>query len=633
MPRQTQYGFWKSPITSDLVAGHTLRLGQIFLTSEDVYWSEGRPAENGRNVIVRMRPNHTFEDIQPEPFNARTRVHEYGGAAFVIDHRDVYFSNDADQRIYHTSPSDNPCAITPEGPWRYADAAIDHHRKRLICVREDHSESLPECVNSLVAIDTSNHCKPQVLVEGSDFYSNPTINAEGTQLAWLSWNHPNMPWDGTELWLAELDEKGFPYNSRCIAGGLEESIFQPQWLSTGDLCYVSDSTGWWNLYRYDLSRVVPMLPMEAEFGSPQWVFGQSTYALATKDTLVFTCARSGVWRLGTIDLQNGLVDWIDTPYTEISQLRAANSKIVFRGASPVEPSSIVMLDVETKDSCVLRRAFDLESTMDKYFSPARPIEFPTTDGRSAHAFFYEPHNPDFEGFEDEKPPLIVKTHGGPTGATSSELSLEIQYWTSRGFALVDVNFGGSTGFGRAYRERLTGQWGVVDVDDTVNAAQYCVERDWCDKQRLIVKGGSAGGYTTLAALTFRDVFRAGASYYGIGDLESLAKYTHKFESRYLEKLIGSYEANRSRYIERSPVNFIEELSAPVIFFQGSEDKVVPLQQAETMVAALRMKGVPTTYVLFDGEQHGFRRSETIRRCLDYELCFYSIMILNKGLSF
>ena len=633
MAKQAEYGFWKSPITSDLVAGQTLRFGQISLVGEDIYWNEGRPSENGRGVVVRLRPGHSAEDVQPSPFNVRTRVHEYGGAAFVINGEDTYFSNDGDQRIYRISPSTDPCVVTPEGPWRYADATVDRMRQRLICVCENHSEALRECVNSLVTIDLDEHGATRALVEGNDFYSNPVLNPSETKLAWLTWNHPNMPWDGTELWLAEFDIDGMPCDRRCVAGGSEESVFQPQWSPAGDLYYVADSTGWWNLYRYDPAGAIPLAPMEAEFGLPQWVFGQSTYAFVDENTLVFTCIQAGIWRLGMIDLRNGEIDWIETPYTEISQLRASSSTAVFRGSSSTEPPSIVALDIKTKGSRVLRSAFNVESHTIEYFSSARPIEFSTTDGLTAHAFYYAPRNPDYEGPKNEKPPLIVKTHGGPTGSTSSELSLETQYWTSRGFALLDVNFGGSTGYGRAYRERLTGQWGVVDVDDSIHAAQYCVEQSWCDRHRLIIKGGSAGGYTTLAALTFREVFQVGASYYGISDLEALASDTHKFESRYLDKLIGSYPASRSRYFERSPIHFVERLSAPVIFFQGSEDEVVPLQQAEAMVMALRRKGVPTAYLLFDGERHGFRRAETLRRCLDSELYFYGVMLLKKGLRF
>ena len=632
MAHRAEFGFWKSPITSGLAAENVLRLGQIALAGEDVYWNEGRPSESGRGVIVKLRPGGPPEDVLPAPFSARTRVHEYGGGAFAVDGGALYFSNDLDQRIYLASPSAEPRPLTPEGPWRYADAVVDRVRRRLICVREDHSEPSRECVNTLAAVDRENGAL-RLLVEGDHFYSNPALDPAGNRLAWLAWNHPNMPWDGSELWLAELDRDGLPRDRHCIAGGPGESIFQPQWSPDGHLHYVSDTTGWWNLYRHDSAGAVPLASMEAEFGLPQWVFGQSTYALASARTLVFTCARDGIWRLGTIDLSRGGIDWIETPYTEISQLRAAGTRAVFRGASPTEPPSIVALDLASGDSRVLRRAFEVDPATARYFSPARSIEFPAADGLTSHAFYYEPRNPDYDPPENELPPLIVKTHGGPTGAASSALSLETQYWTSRGFALVDVNYGGSTGYGRAYRDRLGGQWGVVDVDDSVRAAEYCVSQEGCDRRRLIIKGGSAGGYTTLAALAFRGVFQAGASYYGVGDLEALARDTHKFESRYLDRLIGLYPQSRALYVERSPIHFVENLSAPVIFFQGNEDKVVPLEQTEAMVAALRGKGVPAAYLLFDGEQHGFRRAETVRRCLDAELYFYGVVLLKKGLRF
>ncbi len=633
MPQEAEYGFWKSPITSDLVAGESLRLGQIALASEDIYWSEGRPSENGRGVIVRLRPGGVPEDVQPAPFNARTRVHEYGGGAFVVDGETVYFSNDRDQRIYRVSSEAEPQAVTGAGPWRYADAAVDRLRQRLICVREDHSNPAVECVNTLAAIDIEKDAETRILVEGNDFYSNPVLNPVATQLAWLTWNHPNMPWDGTELWLADLDADGLPVDARRIAGGPEVSVFQPQWSPDGDLYFVSDPTGWWNLYRHEPAGALPLATMEAECGSPQWVFGQSTYALSATHGVILACAQAGVWRLGRMDAGGGAIDWIETPYTEISQLRARGSTVVFRGASPVEPPSIVAMDLDTGDRRVWKRAFEVEPEAEKHFSPARPIEFPTAGGLTAHAFYYAPWNADYEPPEDELPPLIVKTHGGPTGATSSELSLETQYWTSRGFAVLDVNYGGSTGYGRAYRERLAGRWGIVDVEDCVHAAEYCVARGWCDRGRLIIKGGSAGGYTTLAALAFKDVFHAGASYYGVGDLEALARDTHKFEARYLDKLIGPYPQDRALYVERSPIHAVGDLSAPVIFFQGSEDKVVPRGQAEAMVGALRAKGVPAAYVLFDGEQHGFRRAATARRCLDAELYFYGVMLLKKGLRF
>ena len=641
MPETAEYGFWKSPITSDLIAAETIPLGQIALSGDDVYWSEGRPAEGGRSVIVRRRPDGSTKDVNSPPFNARTRVHEYGGGAFLVDgpaayfsnFPAVYFSNFNDQRLYRAQAGETPVAITPEAPWRYADGVADHSHQRLICVREDHSSAGREAVNTLVTIDLAHDRGIQVLVEGNDFYSNPRVSPDGGQLAWLTWNHPNMPWDGTELWVAEIETDGRLSRQKQIAGGLAESIFQPEWSPDGQLFFVSDRSGWWNLCRHREGVTETLLEMEAEFGLPQWVFGQSTYAFESPGRIICAYTQNGTWHLARIDTSRCSMEPIETVYTHISQVRAGAGKAVFRGGAGRLPAGIVELDLETGESQVLRQSFEVKTAVGRCISAPEAIEFPTGNSLTAHGLFYPPYNPDYRPPAGELPPLIIKSHGGPTGATSGDLSLDIQYWTSRGFAVFDVNYGGSTGYGRAYRERLVDHWGIVDVDDCVNAAQYLVEQGRVDGDRLIIKGGSAGGYTTLAALTFRGAFKAGASYYGVGDLEALARDTHKFESRYLDRLIGPYPERKDLYRERSPIHFVERLNTPVIFFQGSEDKVVPPNQAEMMVEALQKKGLAVSYFLFDGEQHGFRGAETIKRTLDAELYFYASLLLKKGLRF
>ena len=631
MPETAEYGFWKSPITSDLIVAETIALGQIALSGDDVYWSEGRPSEGGRGVIVRRRPDGSTHDVNPPPLNARTRVHEYGGGAFLADGSTVYFSNFKDQRLYRAQVDETPVAITPEAPWRYADAVADHSHQRLICVREDHSSPGREAVNTLVAIDLSGERGIQVLVEGNDFYSNPRVSPDGDKLAWLTWNHPNMPWDGTELWAAEIEADGRLSRQKQIAGGPAESIFQPEWSPGGELHFVSDRSGWWNLSRYREGGTEALIEMEAEFGLPQWVFGQSTYAFESPERIICAYTQHGAWTLARIDTSRCSLEPIETPYTHISQVRAGAGKAVFRGGAGRLPAAIVKLDLETGESQVLRQSFEVKGGAGRCIAAPEAIEFPTENGLSAHGLFYAPHNPDYQPPAAELPPLIIKSHGGPTGAASGDLSLDIQYWTSRGFAVFDVNYGGSTGYGRAYRERLNDCWGIVDVEDCVNAAHYLGEQGRVDVDRLIIKGGSAGGYTTLAVLTFRDSFKAGASYYGVSDLEALARDTHKFESRYLDRLIGPYPERKDLYRDRSPIHFVERLNAPVIFFQGSEDKVVPPNQAEMMVEALRRKGLPVSYFLFDGEQHGFRGADTIKRTLDAELYFYAALLLKKGL--
>lgn len=625
------YGSWKSPITADLIVTGTIGLGGIALDGDDVYWTEGRPAEAGRNAIVRRTPDGKTADVTLSPFNVRTRVHEYGGGAFTVKDGIIYFSNFADQRLYKQTPDGEPQTVSQEsaGNLRYADAVIDTERGRMICVCEDHTGGGHEPVNTLVSINLDKGEDIQVLASGSDFYASPRLSCDRTQLAWLSWNHPNMPWDGTQLWVAPIQADGLLGEPQLVAGGVEESVFQPEWSPDGVLYFVSDRTGWWNLSRWNppltqgsIGEIEPLCEMEAEFGLPQWVFGMSTYAVESANRIICTYTQKGIWYLASLDTQTKQLEVIETPYTDISSVHAANNRAVFMAGSATEPTAVVQMDLATRQLEVLRRSSELEIDTG-YLSVPQAIAFPTENNLTAYAFFYPPNNQDYTAPAGEKPPLIVKSHGGPTASTSSAFNLKIQYWTSRGFAFVDVNYGGSTGYGRDYRQRLKDNWGIVDVDDCANAAKYLAEQGLVNRERLAIAGGSAGGYTTLAALTFRDIFKAGASYYGVSDLEVLAKDTHKFEARYLDGLIGPYPERKDLYEKRSPIHFTDQLSCPVIFFQGLEDKVVPPNQAEMMVEALKAKGLPVAYVAYEGEQHGFRRAENIKRTLDGEFYFYS----------
>ena len=620
-PNVAPYGSWKSPITSDLIVSETITLGQVALDGEEVYWIEMRPSEEGRYVIVRRTSDGRIVDLTPLPFNARTRVHEYGGGAFEVSEGTIFFSNFADQRLYRQDPGAEPRPITPDADLRYADGVFDRGRGRMICVREDHTVPGREAVNTLVGLDLEENDGGRILASGNDFYASPRLSPDGSHLAWLTWNHPNMPWNGTELWVAQVGADGSLDRAERAAGGKDESIFQPEWSPDGLLHFVSDRTGWWNLYRRRDGRVESLCEMEAEFGVPQWSFGSSTYAFESAEYILCAYTQQGAWHLARLNTSTGELEEIETPYTSIRYLKVASGRAAFLGGSPAEHTSLVQLDLATREIEVVRRSSEVEIDPG-YLSTPRAIKFPTEQGLTAHAFFYAPKNRDY-GASYERPPLLVKSHGGPTGTTSSTLDLEVQYWTSRGIAVLDVNYGGSVGYGRAYRERLDGQWGIVDVDDCVNGARYLVERGEADGDRLAIRGGSAGGYTTLSALTFRDAFRAGASYYGVSDLEALAKETHKFESRYLDGLIGPYPERRDLYLERSPIHFTERISCPMILFQGLEDRVVLPNQAEMMVEALREKGLPIAYIAFEGEQHGFRRAENIKRALDGELYFYS----------
>jgi dipeptidyl aminopeptidase/acylaminoacyl peptidase len=649
------YGTWTSPLTAAAIASGNLRLGAVQIDGEDIYWLEGRPQEGGRYALLRRRPDGTVSEVSPADFNVRTRVHEYGGGAYIVRKGTVYAVDFSDQRVYRItgSASGSVEPLTPGGGWRYCDFDLDTRRQRLICVREDHTEEGREAINTIVSIplrpatasaraaagkevgyDAPNaENAGEVLVSGYDFYSTPRLSPDGSTLAWLSWRHPYMPWDGTELWVADVDASGAVGNATHVAGSTSESIYQPGWSPDGVLYYVSDRTGWWQLYRSDRSdgsnrwdrsdrAVIKNPPGDAEFGRPEWIFGTATWAFAGPSRLVVSYVRLGRWHLALVDAKSG--EWSPlAPELQPHDWIAANQNTVaIVAGSETHSDRVVCLDLETGEAMTIREA-STQRIDPGYLSTPETIEFPTAGGRTAHAFYYAPRNKDFTGPAGEYPPLVAISHGGPTAAAEPTLHLEIQYWTSRGFALVDVNYGGSAGYGRAYRERLNGQWGIVDVVDVIRATEYLCNEGRGDARRLIIRGGSAGGYTTLAALTFHaGVFKAGASYYGISDLEVLELDTHKFESRYSHSLVGPYPEARDVYRARSPIHAIDRLACPLILFQGLEDKIVPPNQSQMMADAVGSKGLPVAYLAFEGEQHGFRRAETIVRCLEAELYFY-----------
>jgi dipeptidyl aminopeptidase/acylaminoacyl peptidase len=637
MPETLPFGAWRSPITSDLIVGETIGLGDILVDGGDIYWIEGRPREGGRNVVVRWRPDGATDDITPAPLSARTRVHEYGGGAATVAGGVVFFSNFTDQLLYRQAAGHAPAPLTPEaGGWRYADGVFDAAHGRWIGVREAHGAE-GRVDNTLVAVALDAPGPGQVLAKGHDFYASPKLSPDGKRLAWLSWDHPNMPWVATELWLAEIAANGTLAAPRRLAGGPQESIFQPQWSPDGVLYFVSDRTGWWNLYRVDRSAgsVHPICPREAEFGQAQWNFGQSTYAFLSAEQLVCAYHEAGRSHLARLDIATGKLAPLEVPYSEFGAIRVAGGRIICRAGSPADPSAIVAIDPANGAVEVLRQSMPAAGgdALRRYFSVPQHLAFATEGGLTAYANYYPPSNPDYARPPGEKPPLVVKCHGGPTASASNVLSLGIQYWTSRGIAVIDVDYGGSTGYGRAYRERLRGGWGVIDVEDCVNATKHVIAEGLADGERCVITGGSAGGYTVLAALALRDVFQGGASHYGVSDIAALARDTHKFESRYLDWLIGPYPEEADLYRERSPLTHADRLNRPVIFFQGEDDRVVPPNQTELMVEALRRRGIPTGYLLFAGEGHGFRRAENIKRALDAELYFYATLIFRTRLGF
>ena len=615
------YGAWPSPVTAALILESGVGLAEITVFGDEIYWLETRPREQGRNVIVRLRPGQPALDLTPPEYNARTRVHEYGGGAYLVTHRGVFFANFSDQNIYWLRQDRSITRLTDNAHCRYADMVHDPARDRLICVREDHGATGPEAVNTIVAISLAGQGRETILAEGADFYSSPRLSPSGDQLCWISWQHPNMPRDNTALCLARLDEQGKPGETIRVAGG-EESVCQPVWAADGALYFVSDRSNWWNLYRYKNKKVEPVYPIEAEFAEPQWSFRMANYDFIDTHTLLATYRQNGLAKICRIDTETKTAKTLPLPFTDYESLSCNGEKACFLAASPTEFPAIIEYDLAQDDYQPLRSA-NRACIDPSYISVAESLTVALDEKNAAQAFFYPPCNRDYTGPADEKPPLIVMSHGGPTAESRHNLKPAVQFFTSRGLAVMDVNYGGSSGYGRAWRQRLNGQWGVVDVNDCRNAALHAAAEGRVDPERLAIRGGSAGGFTTLACLAFTDVFKAGASHYGVSDLEALALTTHKFESRYLDALIGPYPAEKEKFRARSPLHAADQLACPVIFFQGKEDRIVPPDQAEMMVEALKKKQIPVACLIYEGEQHGFRQAKNIKRTLEAEYCFYA----------
>jgi len=616
----TAYGYWPSPISAELLTAQAVKISEPQACHERLYWLETRPHEKGRSVLVCETAGKRT-DLLPAPHSIRTRAQEYGGAAYRAIAAGVFYVLDADQRVYFLAHNQQEAiALTPEAAtpyYRYADFCYDEQRQRLLAVREDytHNSHHPSC--AIIAIDLQTH-HIEILASGADFYSNPRLSPDGKQLSYLRWNHPQMPWDGTECVCTGLDTTGKPVNERVIAGSTTESIFQPQWSPTGDLFFVSDRSNWWNIYRWDGTNVHSVVSLDAEFATPQWMFGMSTYGFLNNQNIFCCYSQYGQWQLATINIQQQKITKIATEFYDIAMIHCHAGRGYCVAASNIQSAQLwaytnnSLSPITTADSPI----------SSNYISAPQSLVFTTSDNEQAQGFFYPPKNADIAPTENNLPPLIVMCHGGPTGATESSLNFKIQFWTSRGFAVFDINYRGSTGFGRAYRDRLKNNWGITDVIDVCSGAEFLVQQGLVDRNKMAIRGSSAGGYTVLAALTFCDTFKAGASLYGIGDLAALAKDTHKFEAHYLDSLVGEYPAQQAIYQTRSPIYHIDKLNCPVIFLQGLQDKVVPPSQAEAMVKALRTKGITTKYISFAEESHGFRQAHNIQRAFNEELVFY-----------
>ncbi|WP_433664046.1 S9 family peptidase [Nocardia sp. CA-128927] len=626
------FGSWPTSITSEFVVTAAVRLSEVRVDGTDVYWSEGRPSEGGRTQIVRRGADGTVADLLPEGMDARTAVHEYGGAAWWVRDGVLWFTNWADQRLYRLETGGVPVPLTPvpaapRGD-RYGDGELAPDGTAVVAVRERHpvdGHGASDVRNEIVRLSADRASEPEVLVTGPDFVVAPRLSPDGGSLALVSWDHPSMPWDDTVLRVRDLATGA----DTVVAGGPGESVMEPRWQPDGSLLFLSDRSGWWNLYRWTSGdTVTPVIELDAEIGMPAWQLGSARYTVLDDGGIVFARWRDGYDGLGLRRPDGSVVD-PDLPFSTITAIqRAGTNAVVVVAATPTTEFGVYRIEFGdgTTHIELLRapRELDLDPAS---VSVPEPISFPSTDRsgapRTAHALFYPPASHRYGGPAGELPPLLVMIHGGPTSSALPVLSLGTQYWTSRGFAVVDVNYGGSTGYGREYRELLKDAWGVVDVADCMAAASWLGEHGRVDAQRLAIRGGSAGGYTTLAALARTDTpFAAGADHFGVADLEALAADTHKFESRYLDGLIGEYPARRDIYRERSPIHHVDRLRKPLIVLQGSDDPVVPLNQSEMIVEALRERRIPVAFLVFEGEQHGFRRAENIRRALDAELSFY-----------
>jgi dipeptidyl aminopeptidase/acylaminoacyl peptidase len=624
-PRCAPYGSWESPLTAEAQSGAQISIADLRSVAGRLYWTQTQPAAGGIAALFSMSQGggDAAAPVTPAGVNVRTRVHEYGGAPFVVAGDTVYYSNFADQRLYALQPHAAALPLTPPG-YRYADCVVQTAQggpaAALICVREDHTD--PKQVrNAVVRVPLPEGGAGEILYGDSDFVAYPRISPDARELAFIAWNHPHMPWDATELKVAKLDGSRIMAPA-TVAGTRSESVLEPQWDADGTLYFVSDRSGYWNLYARRAARVHAVWPRTAEFAGPLWQFGQANYALLGDGRAVLRFEERGLDRLAVVDLKHGTGRMLDLPYVEYANLaRVDAARVAAVAGATGAPPCIVCIDVDDGSAQTLHRS-GTALLAPASVSVAEPIEFPSAQGRTAHAFYYPPRNAAFVAPAGSLPPLLTLVHGGPTAQASPAYGSRIQFWTSRGFAVVDVNYGGSSGYGRAYRQELNGNWGIVDVDDVIAAARFLSLTGRADPAHVAISGGSAGGYTVLAALCASDVFRAGADYYGISDMAALARDTHKFESRYLDSLIGPLPQAQAVYASRSPLNHLDGFKVPLIVFQGADDPIVPLNQSASIVEALRARGVPLAYLVYAGESHGFRKPENIIRSLQSELSFY-----------
>lgn len=609
---EAAYGTWESPITAASIFEASDRISTLTVENNELYFIERRASANGRNILVKLDDNNEATQLTPSDLSVRTRVHEYGGRPYLIDGNDIYYSQFTDQHIYKLSPDAEPQSLTADG-LRYMQCVMDQYRDRLICVREDH-RGLGEAVNSLVSVDLTSDEPEQIgeiLFEGTDFVTSPQLSPDGRSLAFITWSHPNMPWDDTQLRIITFAEDGSIENLSDLPQEGNVSIANPQYSANNTLYFTADFANWSTLYRLnDDGQVELVLDQELEIVS---------YGLEDESSAVITYSLEGLRYLARVDLTTGEMTTLGDSFSFAGSIAVATDGTYFIASTPNSQNAIYQLN--GSDYTEVYRPSGPQISAE-YLSIPQAITYPTGENEEAYGFYYPPVNVDFQGPEGSLPPLIVKVHGGPVGATSSTLDPSIQFWTSRGFGLFDVNHRGSTGYGREFRKKLYPSWGIVDIEDAANGVNWLAERNLIDAEKVAIRGGSAGGYTTLAAMAFQDVFKAGASYYGISDLEVLNQDTHKYESRYLDQLIGVYPEQREVYVQRSPINSVDQINSPLLLLQGLDDKVVPPNQSELIFEALKANCIPTAYIPFEGEGHGFRQPENNIKALNSELDFY-----------
>jgi dipeptidyl aminopeptidase/acylaminoacyl peptidase len=622
MSVQPEYGFWPSPLSPEKLAAGSARLGSPrFAPDGSLYFVEQRSAEQGRGVLMRRTPAGQLEEALPAAFGVRSRVHEYGGLAYLPLTAAIVFVNQADQQLWIRRGDAEPRPLTAAPEWRFAEPLHDPRRRRVLAIGERHPPDKGAVENCLVSVALDGAPGlPTVLARGRDFYAAPALSPDGSRLAFLAWDHPHLPWDAAEVQVGQLTAAGELALLEQVAGGPEASAFQPTWSPGGVLYFALERDGYWNLHRQQAGHVALVAAQDAELGAPLWQLGTQVFAFESEHSVVGACFERGLSKLVRFDLERGEVAELSDALTQVGELAWHAGELACLSGWAGGGSELITLDPSRPQALTpVRQAYAGWLTPAESAKP-EAISFPTSDGDTAHGIFYAPvGGPAGSG---ARPPLMVLVHGGPTACAPTVWRPDIQFWTSRGFAVLDVNYRGSSGFGRAYRDRLRGGWGVLDVDDCVFGARYLADGGRVAARELFIRGGSAGGYTVLQALANHMLFAGGSCHYGISDLEALVRDTHKFESHYDRFLIGPYPERRDLFIERSPIYAVDRIRTPVAFFQGLEDKVVPPNQTEHMAETLRARGVECEYHGYPGEQHGFRQASTIRAVLTAELAFF-----------